>query len=594
MAPKFGKRGNTYVGRPPIIEVVTYNVSTTQQYSGFIYDLRHRLAKHQHIGRPVLAMGSHPKQPARWMYINLVGNDNDRATLAVRDDNLYIIGFKNQKGQWFEIGVPTKNMPLLNSSTFLGCDVRYRSLLNVPEGPSTPSEVVLRELMSVDLRRTRVFDAVHELSDYAHPQNGVVDVATKRHLARLAVVICESARMTPHYDTVNNGYESNAPVTLTELQVNYLWNWTCMSRILGGWPPPTLPWELTAETKIKCFCDALTIVQLLRNTPKWHVQHRITHQRKEPPCLRRPPPSDYGPRPHAQLPPPLAKRAPQALSEEEKRPSSTDDREESSMDGCIGRLLVEVLTVNPMYASDNFHRCTIAIYDGERGQILFKHQEGDPSVIRDFQGNLFLTGPRSAISAEGSFLIEVNPHTPTGGQSYISKSQAVGGTLFWDCYDDDNEYDKILTDNFSTGLGPLRVTYAVLSNAVEATVQVKLLPLAGGRATSGSVFGVITVRSQKFGVGSVLFSRSPQAKVQLASDSTVPLARSVVAVPLDFPVLIEAQLHAGNEYFQGKLEFAAVVCGKQQTKQILHALTPRAAGAGNTVLEITWSPDFPR
>ncbi|KAF2909676.1 hypothetical protein DAI22_11g043500 [Oryza sativa Japonica Group] len=200
-----------------------------------------------------------------------------------------------------------------------------------------------------------------------------------------------------------------------------------------------------------------------------------------------------------------------------------------------------------------------------------------------------LTGPYRAISADGSFLIEV--HTNNAGD--------VDGTLFWDCYDDrnDHEHDITLTNTINTSLGPVEVTYAVLTDAVEATVQVKLLHasrrIQHRHAVAATIFvyGDITARSECFSVGSVLFSRGSQNKVALTSGSTLlPLSRCVVAVPLNDQVEIEVKLYVGTSseesinytFIHRILVFYSG--GEQLAQQIfLH---------GNPAIEVTWTPYF--
>lgn len=164
-----------------------------------------------------------------------------------------------------------------------------------------------------------------------------------------------------------------------------------------------------------------------------------------------------------------------------------------------------------------------------------------------------LTGPYRAISADQSFVIQVDgiPGTDSPGSS-----SKVNGELLWDCYAEDVEYDRVLTtDVLSTDTGGqlARVTYAVLSDAVEATVEVNLL-LPG----IIHLYGEITadcppIESFLNSSDVVLFSRARDEQEELvpSSDdsSMVPLelARSVIAVPVRSPnsrLRIFVQLHA--------------------------------------------------
>jgi hypothetical protein len=182
-----------------------------------------------------------------------------------------------------------------------------------------------------------------------------------------------------------------------------------------------------------------------------------------------------------------------------------------------------------------------------------------------------LTGPYRAISAYGSVSIEIDSSTTqtdnnvelgisTTETDYvridISKKDGhrcsdgrTTTSLLWDCYNDDNDdanyaaYDTVLTRTISTSHGPLEVTYAVLSNAVEATVQVRLLLAEQGAAADILVHGRITAGCRDLDAQSVLFRRDAEEKVAVTRDSHVPLSRSVVAVPLTSQLLIAAALH---------------------------------------------------
>uniref|UniRef100_A0A0E0MCT9 rRNA N-glycosidase n=1 Tax=Oryza punctata TaxID=4537 RepID=A0A0E0MCT9_ORYPU len=604
------------------VEDVNYNIMA-DDYSDFIDSLRKKLAMHPHKEMihdiPVLARQQTPRQPARWMYINLVGRKNERATVAVRDDNVYLMGFSNMSGQWFHLGFSKWSVPILpESSKFLECDVTYRSLLGVPK-----REEVKSWLVEVDLRKTVVLDAVHRLSCYTQRGHDRIDRCTKQDLARLITVICESARMRPHYTVVNRGFTHDEKTSLTKLHVYYLWNWGLMSRALRqGWRWP-----------IRLVEDARAVVQLLLNaamsfddmslietaTPPsssfdgvtfasssfldgiafdsslfldrmafdsslfldWmafdsspffdgtafassFTEAQATEANEQPAALDDMAPvndvdkdnkqpaaiddmapvndeepavttDDLASEYHEEL---AASDDIDDLASEDHEESAATDSEEEFTGQVHGRQLVELLAV-----SSDFDSFIITIFDGKRGQIVYNLHQEHHAVIHDSQRNLVLTGPYRAISADGSFLIEVDTNNEDvhpekkrkTNESEVSSGD-VDGTLFWDCYDDNNDtkYDKILTGTISTGLGPLRVTYAVLTNAVEATVQVKLLILAGdGGATFADsdtlfVYGDITARSHRFDVASMLFSHGSQNKVEVTPTSgsaTIPLSR---------------------------------------------------------------------
>jgi hypothetical protein len=183
------------------------------EYDGFIEQLCETLANHplredyvrqygEWLWRHPLLPKQQAPQPARWVHINLILEDEDgveqtRTTIAVRDDNVYLLGFKNRHGKWYELGVEGRNARLIPGSTFLGCDTNYQKLIGGPDN-----------LVTFSLTKHDVIRAIQMLSIYqqAGPDgNG----ETRHHLARLCVIICECARMLPHRGTVSTRWNQD-------------------------------------------------------------------------------------------------------------------------------------------------------------------------------------------------------------------------------------------------------------------------------------------------------------------------------------------------------------------------------------------------
>uniref|UniRef100_A0A0E0BFR4 rRNA N-glycosidase n=1 Tax=Oryza glumipatula TaxID=40148 RepID=A0A0E0BFR4_9ORYZ len=241
------------------VENVEFNVRTGN-YPEFMNNLRDRLAEHPHLdevyaGCPVLAVQRCPKQPARWMYINL-----------------------NLKGQWFHMGFSGMSKPILpEPSTFLGCDGSYPSLL----GGRDEDDVKNMLVNDIDLRQVVLLDAVHKLSGYEQPPGpyGAADDDTKLDLVHLTVVFCEGARMALHYDAVNDGQ-----ISLNERQVDYLRNWWLMSRALLQDEKTPWPRRLSSETGINDDEQARRVVLLVLNTSTTVHVHGAAKRRRSD-CL---------------------------------------------------------------------------------------------------------------------------------------------------------------------------------------------------------------------------------------------------------------------------------------------------------------------
>ena len=157
--------------------------------------------------------------------------------------------------------------------------------------------------------------------------------------------------------------------------------------------------------------------------------------------------------------------------------------------------------------------------------------------------DLVLTGPCTSILAYGCFAIKIDIPGP-----YTSTGDGGGGSIKWewDRYDPEyaREVDKGPMTRTISSSGPGRnveITYAVMSNALEATVQVKLRMKDGNSPCS--VYGVITASIGDFKGKSILFSRTKETAQHLSPMTDSPqgvlyqlvrsleLARNVVAVP---------------------------------------------------------------
>ncbi|XP_066339242.1 60 kDa jasmonate-induced protein-like [Miscanthus floridulus] len=600
---------------PPYIERITHYVDT-EDYTVFIHRLRGILAQHDDLPRQfvrdnrnsihyVLPKQKHPRAPERWIYIKLVLRDGEETTLAVRDDNVYLIGFKNKREELFEFGFSgtidrsKKSRPMLRGSRFLECDVNYGSLLH---GGA-------RNLVKMWLDRGFARWAVLRLSGYAQGQGGIVDDNTRRALAGLMVMVCEATRMRPLLERA--GWHANARCCCIDSEhVDYIWGWGDMSEALLRWKrdPDTFQFpECLKDIGVGGAGKALDIVELLLNTPihrdptwrgdRWRQRpaagdddaRRSEQQRREggdrgrPSEKQRPAAGEDGSGSGQQQSPPNKRRRteqqhdqdqPQEQQQPPPPPSDKGSGESqhshqqetppvSPADDYVacGRPLVEVFAVRA-----GFHFVgTIAVFDGMRGQVIYEnennggappiHGSSSRSAGDDDQGYapLLLTGPYRAISAYGSFTIEVDIR---GAEMAAQQDQgADGGELNWDCYDTDKVYDRPVTETITTSRSGrmVKVTYAVLSDAVDAELKVHLrLPGATAEGRGAVVYGRIATRSKAFHdedlAWSVLFDSEEVEGVSLVADgpgsiARLPLARSVVAMPLGSPLVIMATLY---------------------------------------------------
>jgi hypothetical protein len=149
-------------------------------------------------------------------------------TLAMRKDNLYIVGFTGEGGMWFELddGRGSRPLPTGYSATPLGWDVHYRSIMNLKDQDQVKETLSKTRLGAAFAKR-----AVRRLSQYP-----VLDYNDKNltglGLAGLLVLICESARM----DTIRRVFAKHGVwargVLLEENELDCIWEWGTVSAAL--------------------------------------------------------------------------------------------------------------------------------------------------------------------------------------------------------------------------------------------------------------------------------------------------------------------------------------------------------------------------
>jgi len=572
------------IGRGDVVHV---NFNLDGDYTAFIEELREKFADNTeqaaklaedpstwHTRHPLLPKQQFPARPARWMHIKLIV-ETSNITLAVRDDTVYLIGFKNQMGHWYEFGFELEGMNsghMIEGSKFLQCDVLYRDLVldynpmseeelatavknkdqkrkgfirkiveDAQMGGSNKEEVRNR-LLQLELGRELVKDAVRRLSQYqGEGKRFPLERDIRDGLARLIVMVCESARMFPYFRTVGDAWpREGSSCRIAQGEVDYLWNWKRMSRMLLRNEKPD---KYLQEIKITNEQDALRVVCLVLNSAPGPADGAGGHG--QPPQTQDTPAA--GSSKQETLPEQSSFSEP---SQPRAQQQSARQHPRTSADSHRGRKLAEVFHVRA-----NFHVVgTIIVFDGKRGQVIYSQDQGQGSgaSMDDSQSepqDLVLTGPYKAISADGSFVLQVDDTGANASTGF--KSSNVGAAMFWDGYAEYKGCNQVLTQNITMAPGRnVEVTYGVLTNAVEAYVMVRLfndkIP-SWTRANPAMVYGKITAHLEGMDADSVLFSREPEEKVevQYGAVPVLPLARSVVAVPFNSKMMITLDLHAG-------------------------------------------------
>ncbi|KAL6591826.1 hypothetical protein ACP70R_049689 [Stipagrostis hirtigluma subsp. patula] len=241
-----------------------------EKYIEFIGDLRSKLANHPH--RKDLIRGDqpgvHPVLPkhgplARLVHIKLkVPGDKTSVTLAVRDDDMIVIGFKNHMGQWFDLGGKHHQPALLpseyKSRAFLDWGYSYADILN----SSNLEEVT--KLLSKDF----AMEAVGLLSSPCWEDDE--DHSHRLALAGLSIMVTDCAKINPLRDAVIHGW--NEGVVFTEQLMDYITNWKHISSaLLNCKDEGKSTWPRYLKSMSICRDDALKNIHLVFNGA-WRTQ----------------------------------------------------------------------------------------------------------------------------------------------------------------------------------------------------------------------------------------------------------------------------------------------------------------------------------
>uniref|UniRef100_A0A8I6XDR7 DUF6598 domain-containing protein n=1 Tax=Hordeum vulgare subsp. vulgare TaxID=112509 RepID=A0A8I6XDR7_HORVV len=241
--------------------------------------------------------------------------------------------------------------------------------------------------------------------------------------------------------------------------------------------------------------------------------------------------------------------------------------------------MAEVLSIS--YKGRGDPSCTIIVYDGKRGQIIYtrgsrqaaKRASLRPSNSGTQNANnhwpLLLTGPYRVISLDGCVLLEYNI------------DDRCHDEILLDIDHPSTKYNEAVTEELGCTCNNhprAVVTYALLSNAVEAIVEVKL-----HQQRDNTFYGRIIARSY---LGEVVLFESNYENMLIGSSqepTIIPLARSVLAVPLDSSLQIEVDLH---DQSNGKIVKGHATC--QADLNSNHVLRLNGED-GQVDVKITWS-----
>lgn len=249
-----------------------------------------------------------------------------------------------------------------------------------------------------------------------------------------------------------------------------------------------------------------------------------------------------------------------------RAPRSADDEYE-------GRALFEVFAViinNIDGESPGDLYGTITVTDGLFSQYIYNRERGNYESVKPNE-KATLTGPtQSCVSALDDIIIQVALMDKDADAS--PDDQVSKGEIAWSVYDIyTNVYDKTLFEKVDGAYGSVNVVYGVLSNAVQAYVEV--IMINGDEEDPADVYGSILAGSthpefEKQEL--VLFHRDSGDYIKVGKGAVIPLLRSIVAVPLNSQLIVRANLldhdtlSPDDEIANGTKNFPAKLSGEVQ------------------------------
>ncbi|XP_054779246.1 uncharacterized protein LOC129287113 [Prosopis cineraria] len=495
---------------------INIETSTRGGYRNFIQNLRTQLGVRSSHNRPALAVQQNP--PNRFFDLVLRTNDHS-VRFRLRMDNLYLLGYQMESGQWLELDNHDENQQLVHLITesgtqFLGFDGSYEGL----------ERVAHQSLLNTRVGFHNLVYAINQLAGTTNWE------ARARSLIVVIMMFCEATRLIPVFDYMAENFHNssdtnrNTEGTIQPWIIDLVRSWYRLSAALlraDAYPQERfhlLPNNIRIppnNRQIRTLAEALEILGILLGL-----------------CF-----IGSGP-----------KRLPRMASEEEQ---------------CfLGIPLLQVFSVrmNNIDSEDPGQLYgTITIDDGLYTRFIYNRTRGNYESISPGQ-NVTLIGPPESVSAFGN----VNIKLLLTDKDIVSADDAImNEDISWDAANIGHVYDKLIAKKLDSSRGSVTVNYAVLRNAVAARVTISV---EEGGEYDVEVYGQASAYYNNWDQGSddatcLLFKRSSNDYVEVRRWQTIPLLRSVIAVPLSSSLKVSARLYdhdpisADDEIANGTVEF---------------------------------------
>ncbi|KAM3194114.1 hypothetical protein ACQJBY_070647 [Aegilops geniculata] len=558
--------------RQPDIMELTYNI-TAETFWETITDFRRQLLEGLEK-KKILGCFLLPYQievggiPMKWFQVKLIGRKNEFVTLHIKHHNAYIVGFSNMEGQPFEMGPANENdtgaqtdginpehqnagpnFPgmirlTIAGSQYVGFQCDYINMIN-PKNLEWSKAQLMKNIEKFRVSIQDWLDSIHVLAYYGcHPEHHEgcslckAPYAVRWAVMCISIMLNECTRMDALKEAVHTGILG---MYLTEFLMRCIWLWRVMSVLLRRYAEDNNETEVSLKvsefTKMFSIYGLAQIIHLILNASG---SGKVTTTKDQGQSSEASASSDGNDG---------DKKA------KGKRQDGTSSASDSGRNGVnkkqpqpplgLGKKLLHIFSIT-----------TRRINPDDLGGILV-HEEHGSHIIYSCGGNpnlsvlpvLNLCGPGMAISSEAGCILEVVPKT--GNKHGASEDALVH-------LDDKSCYNQPRVKIMDVGAGKLTVKYAILTEAVEANLKIKMkLPLNGNR-----VHGFLQVTQQD---GRTVLSLDPAEHTPVARQPVhkrapvlglpvltrtmpvnVKLSRSVLAVRLGESIKVEGFLHVGN------------------------------------------------
>ncbi|XP_054806714.1 uncharacterized protein LOC129309233 [Prosopis cineraria] len=487
-----------------------FNVETSNggDYQDFIQSLRRQLQVRFSHDRPVLAVQQKKEEKEKKeknppaLFFDLVLRTNDHhVRFRFRLDNLYLIGYQMENGQWLEFN-NNENQYLITEpqTTFIGFKGSYHELARSAH----------RRIEEI---RVGVHNLLFAINQLAVTTN---DKARARSLIIVIMTICESTRLIPVSNHVAYSFD-NRPGTTRDTEsliepwiMDLVHSWRVLSAALlltDAYPEKSFQLRennlrIPPDNKeIRTIPEAAEVLGIL-------LGRRFNGPRR---CVNG------------------LRRSLLSVHNEEGQPF-------------LGLPLLEVFTVriNNIDNEDPWELYgTITTNNGLYTQYIYNRTRDNYESISASQ-NATLSGPLESVSAFGNFTIKL---ILTDKDIISGDNEIINQDISWDVANTGNAYDELISRQLDSNIGSVTVNYAVLRNAVSAKVTVTLKE---GADSTNNVYGHVSACYEDWEnpeTTCLLFDRTSENYVEVRRGDDIPLLRSVIAVPLNKSLKVTARLY---------------------------------------------------